>query len=144
MGNIRPVLKDTEWKLSKHEFYAAYHYALQYNEWKDMIVAIASIDTPDPENADMPRGSGTSDITFNKAIKIEKYHDKIKMIEDIVRETDAGLFCWLLKGVTNENCTYNYLRMIMNIPCGKNYYYDKRRQFYYLLSKRLEALDEDD
>lgn len=144
MGNIRPVIKTSEWKISKHEFYAAYHYALQYNEWNDMVNAIASLDTPDPEQADMPHGTGTSDVTYRKALKISKYRDQMRMIEEVVRETDASIYCWLLKGVTNENCTFDYLSMRMNIPCGKNYYYDKRRKFYYLLSKRLKAIDNDD
>jgi len=139
MGNIRPTLRRNKWNISKHEFYAAYHYALQYNEWNDMIIAISSIDTPDPEQADMPRGGNTSDTTYRKALKISEYRDRMRLIEQIVKEADSNIYCWLLKGVTNENCTYTYLAQMMNIPCGKNYYYDKRRKFYYLLSKRLEA-----
>lgn len=141
MGNIRPVIKRNDWQLSKHEFYFVYHYALQYTEWNDMVNAIASIDTPDPDESDMPKGNGISDTTFRKAVKISKYKDKMRMIENLVRETDATIYCWLLKGVTTEGCTYNYLKMVMNIPCGKNYYYEKKRKFYYLLSKRLEQTD---
>lgn len=139
MTAIRPTVKTSEWNISKHEFYAAYHYALQYNEWQDMVIAEATIDTPDPENQGLPKGNGTSDPTYIKALKITEYKDKIRMIEQTVKEAGEDIYLWLLKGVTNENCTYNYLSMRMNIPCGKNYYYDRRRRFYYLLSKKLEA-----
>lgn len=141
MGRTRPVIKNNEWQLSKHEYYAAYHYALQYNEWKDMITAIASLDTPDPSNADMPKGNGTSDPTFNKAVRVSQYRDKMKMIEDLVREADPCLYYWLLRGVTDERYTYDYMRMKMNIPCGKNYYGKRRRRFYYLLNEKLKTID---
>lgn len=137
MGNIRPVIKNNEYQISKHEFYAAYHYALQYSEWKDMITAIASIDTPDPEQADMPHAHSVSDTTFNKAVKIGEYRDRMRVIEDLVRMAAPDIYVWLLKAVTTEGCSYTYLNMRMNIPCGKNYYYDKRRKFYYLLSKYM-------
>ncbi len=137
MGSIRPVIKNNDWQMSKHEFYSAYHYALQYNEWKDKIVDIASIDTPDPEQADMPRGTGTSDTTYNKALKISEYRDKMRIVEDAAELAGHDIYKWLLQGVTTEGCTYNYLKMRMGIPCGKNYYYERRRMFYYLLSKSI-------
>lgn len=140
MSHIRPTVKKSQWNLSKHEFYSAYHYALMYEDWKNTMVDIASIDTPDPEQADMPRGNGTSDTTFVKAVKISSIRDQMRIIEDTVLEADEHLAPWLLKGVTNEYYTYHQLATVDRMPCGRNYYYDKRRKFYYLLWHKLKAI----
>lgn len=137
MGKVRPVIQNNEWQMTKHEFYSAYHFALQYNEWKDMIDAIASIDSPDPDMAGMPRGSGINDSTFMKAVKVSQYKDRMRMVEETAKKVGPDIYMWLLKGVTTDGCTYNYLHMRMGIPCGKNYYYKKRREFYYYLNQRM-------
>lgn len=137
MTFIRPEVTRTEWKMTKHEFYTAYHFALQYREWKDMYRSMQGLDAI---NADgMPHGNTTSDPTASKAEKMAGLKSKIELVESTVKETDEKLFCWLLKAVTNENITYTYLDEVMNIPCGKNTYYDRRRKFYYLLSKKIEV-----
>lgn len=135
MTTIRPVVKNTEWKLTKHEFYTAYHYALQYQDFKNQYSAEAMLNAVN--NDGMPRGNNLSDPTYRKAIKLTELSKKIKLIEDTVKEADESIYQWLLIGVTNENCTFNYLQQRMSIPCGKNYYYDKRRKFYYLLAERI-------
>ena len=137
MTKIRPEIKRGEWKLSKHAFYTAYHYALQYPEWKDMYYSI--VDLSSSGNDGMPHASGVSNPTESKGLKALGLSEKIKMIEDTAKEAGEDLYPWLLKGVTNEGITYNYLRMIMRIPCGKNQYYDKRRKFYALLCDKIGA-----
>lgn len=139
MGNIRPKLKNNrEYDLTVHEFYMAYHYALQYNEWKSKVNDIASIDTPDPENADMPKAHNISDTTFSKAVRISEYRDKMRMIEELVREVAPDIYTWLFKAVTTDNCSYENLRVYMDLPCGKNYYYAMRRKFYFLLYQKIK------
>ena len=135
MPNIRPTHKKSEWNITKHEFYTAYHYALQYDDWKNMIEAESNLSAI--VQSGMPHGSGTSDPTYTKALKISEYRDKMRLIEETVREAGEEIYIWLLCAVTNENCTFNYLSTKMNIPCGQTYYYDKRRKFYYLLSKKI-------
>ena len=61
----------------------------------------------------------------------------LDQIEENAKEADAELWEYIVKAVTNENVTYNYLKQIMNIPCGQTYYYEKRRKFYYLLSSKI-------
>lgn len=135
MTQIRPNIKKSEWKLSPHEFYEVYHYALQYVEWKDKYNSCLSLSSVNSDG--MPSGSGLSDTTYTRAVNATHYHDKMQFIEETVKETDENLAFWLLKAVTHEKITYNYLRNVMNIPCGKNYYYDLRRKFYWLLHEKL-------
>jgi len=41
---------------------------------------------------------------------------------------------YILKAVT-EGLSYTYLRTRMDIPCGKDMYYDRYRKFFWLLSQ---------
>lgn len=133
---IRAVLKKSEWKLSKHEFYTAYHYALQYNDWKSEAASITFM-TAIPID-DMPHGTNVGNPTEAKAMRRAALTGKMSVIESLARTAGGDIYKWLLLGVTNEGYSYNYLRERLNIPCGKDFYYDRRRKFYYLLNKKLE------
>lgn len=60
------------------------------------------------------------------------------MIEESAKQADHQLYKYILKAVTEEGITYKYLKTVMNIPAGRNYFYEKRRKFYYILSKKLD------
>ena len=135
MPNIRSTsLK--KYNISPHRFMELYHYCLQYNEWQDELKykcdTIMSV-----EITDMPITHGNSDVTQNLAMRRAKLSRKCELIEQTAIEADPDLYQYILKAVTNEGITYNYLSMIMNIPCGKDMYYDRRRKFYWLLSQKI-------
>lgn len=137
MSFIRAEIKNSKWKISKHEFYTAYHFAMQYNEWKDTVRGMIGLSAVVTDG--MPHGNTISDPTSQQAMKLSELQRKIDIVESIAKETDEQLYCWLLKGVTCEEITFAYLQTVMNIPCSKNTYYDRRRKFYYLLSKKIEV-----
>ena len=124
MTKIRAELsKKNPLYIDRHAFLSAYHFALQYPEWKaqyaDMIGgAIRGLDYND-----MPKGN-------------------IDLIERTALIAGENLVEFILYAVTNEGVTYKYLTggrcKLGRIPCGKNEYYQRRRMFYYLLSKRME------
>ena len=62
------------------------------------------------------------------------YSENIKMIEQAAMEADEELYIYILKAVT-EGLSYTYLRSVMNIPCGKDMYYNRYRRFFWLLSE---------
>lgn len=134
MGKVKPLSR-RKYQISKHRFLELYHYCLQYREWKDELRC--STDTVKGVIiSDMPHGTGTGDPTSNLAIRRAMLEERCKLIEDTAKEADPELWKYVLKGVTDENASYTYLRQVMNIPCGKNYYFEKRRKFYYLLSRK--------
>lgn len=135
MPNVRSTsLK--KYNISPHRFMELYHYCLQYNEWQDELKykcdTVGSI-----EITDMPTAHSNSDATQNLAMRRAELSSKCKLIEDTAKEADEELSQYIIKAVTNEGITYNYLHMIMNIPCGKDVYYDRRRKFYWLLSQKI-------
>lgn len=134
---IRYPAKSSAYYLPKHRYLTVMHYALQYQEWKDERNAIGD-DGAGLQIDPQPRSGKIGDPTATKAMKRAELYDKIKLIETTVEEVAPEISAWLLKAVTTEKITYVYLREVMNIPCGRNYYYDKRRQFYYRLSQKMK------
>lgn len=132
--------KKGKWTIGKHEFYTAYHYALQYQEWKDRLRTLT--DSVGAIVSDgQPRGTGTGNPTEALAIQRAELEDKIAVIEEVAHEATEDcdwLFKYLIRAVTDENVTYTYLRQVMGIPCGRDVYYNHRWKFYYLLSRRIK------
>lgn len=135
MAKVRP-LNEQKYQISKHRFLELYHFCLQYNEWKDMLKQ--HTDTIKSTNFDgQPRGAMTTDRTANLAIKRAEWQRKCEVVEQSAIEADAELYPYILKAVTNEDVPFNYLKMVMNIPCSHNTYYDRRRKFYWILSQKI-------
>lgn len=135
-----------KYNISRNRFRELYYFALQYPEWKDELKykydtqkSTTITDMPVAHNGD---GRPTEDV----AIKCSELSHKITLIESAARLTDPALYKYILKAVTNENVTYDYLKIHMDIPCGKNIFYDRRRRFYWILSQNLEkkGVDIDD
>ena len=59
------------------------------------------------------------------------------MVERVAKETDDELWFYILKAVT-EDLSYNYLKSRLEMPCGKDMYYDRYRKFFWLLSKERQ------
>lgn len=137
MAEVRAELsKKNQWWIPKHAFYTAYHYALQYNDWKhEHSVLDGAVGTVVADG--MPRASSIGNITQNTGIKRAELADKMRLIEETVKEVDEALYPWLIIAVTKEGINYNYLHTMMRMPCSRNSYYNKRRQFYYLLCKKI-------
>lgn len=135
MGNIRAELSGkNKYYLSKHAFYMVYHYAMQYPDWKQEYDSLSD----SLKGADgMPgKNSMPGKPTENTGIKRAELKTKMELVEITAQETDKDLAEYILLGVISGN-SYNYLKMVHNIPCGRNQFYNLRRKFYYLLSKKI-------
>lgn len=111
--------KNKYW-INKHRHYELKHFCLQYPDWKkahaDLHTAIAP-------------------LSVAKRVAMRTIYSKnIELIEKTAREADPYLYEYIIKGVT-EGKSYTYLRTVLNIPCGKDMYYDRYRKFFWLLSE---------
>lgn len=135
MSNIRP-LDNKKYKISKHRFAEVYHFCMQYNEWRDelkyKIDAVKSV-----EVSDMPLSRSNSDTTADLACRRAELKRKCEVVEQTAIEADADIYQYIIKAVTNEGITFNYLKSVMNIPCERGMYYDRRRKFYWLMSQKI-------
>lgn len=132
---IRPKISEkNKYYIDKHRYYELKHFCLQYNEWKkayaacnESIIFASKIERESSNNA-------PSDLTAKYAIKRAYYAERIKIVEQAALEADEFLFPFLMKGVT-EGASYTYLKSKLEMPCGRDMYYDRYRRFFWLLSK---------
>lgn len=78
-------------------------------------------------------GSEISDKTGNLAVRAAELDGYMAMVVRCCKEADCYIWTWLLEGVT-EGVGYEVLRA-RGITCGKDYYYDRYRKFFWLLDK---------
>ena len=126
-----------KYRISVKKARELYYFCLQYGEWKEELSSkINSLKS----GCGGGSGKGIGDSTMALAIKRTILKDKCELIESTIMETDKELYRYLLKAITEEVVTYQYLRSVMGIPCSRRRYYETRRRFYYLLSKKKENL----
>lgn len=132
---IRPEISEkNKYYIDKHRYYELKHFCLQYNEWKkayaacnESIIFASNIERESSSNI-------PSDITAKYAIKRAYYAGRIKVVEKAAMDADEFLYPYILQAVT-EGLSYTYLKTRLNIPCGRDMYYDRYRKFFWLLSE---------
>lgn len=132
---IRPELstKNKYW-IDKHRYYELKHFCLQYLNWKRIYHDLDGLVGKSFKQSDFFKSHTPSDPTSRIAEERLLYLDRMKLIEQTALATDSDLANYILKGVTEE-LSYNYLKSKLNIPCGRDTYYDRYRRFFWLLDK---------
>lgn len=132
---IRPeVSRKNRYWISKHRHYELKHFCLQYSEWKKIYryLETASVECSKLER--LPCGNNVGDPTANLAIQKAYYLERIQLLEETAKQADKYLWNYILKAVT-EGLSYTCLKFKMEIPCGRDMFYDRYRRFFWLLSK---------
>ena len=125
--------KNKYW-IDKHRHYELKHFCLQYPEWKKAYAEFSDVSLPLSMIERLPTSNIPGDPTAKRAMMKAYYSDKIKLIEKVALETDIYLHNYILRAVT-EGLSFTYLKTRLDIPCGKDMYYDRYRRFFWLLSK---------
>lgn len=108
----------------------------QYPEWKEELLELEPL--PKSQRVDgMPfsQTNNTSDETCDLAIKRAMMSKKIKLIEDTAKEASPDMWEYIIKSACYEQ-PFWYLRDISKIPMSEASFLDRRRYFFYLLSKK--------
>lgn len=131
------ISEKNKYYIDKHRYYELKHFCLQYKEWKrlyemcnESIIFASNIEC-------LPSSNLPSDLTAKYALKKAYYGERITLIERAAKEADEFLCPYILRAVT-EGYSYTYLKSVLNIPCGKDMYYDRYRRFFWLLSELRE------
>lgn len=125
--------KNKYW-IDKHRHYELKHFCLQYPAWKK---AYAAFDNPSISLSmieNVPTSNLPGDPTAKRALMKTKYSERMRIIEKAAMEADRYLYDYILKAVT-EDLSYTYLKSKLEIPCGRDMYYDRYRKFFWLLNK---------
>ena len=120
--------------ISKHRHYELKHFCLQYPSWKKTYITLGVPTISTSVLDKLPSGNLPGDPTLEYTIRRMYYAERIELIEKIAKETDKYLYEYILRAVT-EGLSYTYLKTKMQIPCGKDMYYDRYRRFFWLLSE---------
>lgn len=132
---IRPEISEkNKYWIDKHRHYELKHFCLQYPEWKKAYAEFSDVSIPLSMMERIPTSNIPGDPTAKRAMLRAYYSDKIKLIEKVALETDIYLHNYILRAVT-EGLSFTYLKTRLDIPCGKDMYYDRYRRFFWLLSK---------
>ena len=129
--------KNKYW-ISRHRYYELKHFCLQYPTWKKAYAALDEMTIKSPI-LDMQMSFSTviSDPTSKWAITKAYYAEKMDMVKKAAMAADEDLYIYILKAVT-EDLSYTYLKTKLDMPCGKDMYYDRYRKFFWLLSKERQ------
>ena len=124
--------KNKYW-ISKHRHYELKHFCLQYYTWKKMYSELdgfgRSIDNTTNSKTNIPGDPTGSCVEIKTA-----YLERMDLVRRTAYEADPYLADYIFKAVT-ENLSYTYLKTKLDIPCGRDMYYDRYRRFFWLLSK---------
>lgn len=135
---IRPELSEkNKYWISRHRYYELKHFCLQYPIWKKAYAALDDMTIKSPILEIRLASSAIGDPTSKWAITKAYYSEKIDMVKKAAMAADEDLYIYILKAVT-EDLSYNYLKTKLDMPCGKDMYYDRYRKFFWLLSKERQ------
>lgn len=132
---IRPELsvKNKYW-IDRHRYYELKHFCLQYLQWKKTYAALDELSMTSSIFDRTPTSNIPGDLTAKYAMRKAYYSEKINLIEKAAMDADKDLYIYILKAVT-EDLSFTYLKSRLEIPCGRDMYYDRYRKFFWLLSE---------
>lgn len=131
---IRPEISEkSKYWIDKHRHYELKHFCLQYPKWKRAYASMSKSNISSSIGERLPSTNIPGDPTAKCAMRKAYYKERIELIERTAKEADCDLYNYILKAVTEE-LSYTYLKSKLEIPCGRDMYYDRYRRFFWLLS----------
>ena len=110
----------------------------QYGAKRERLRAVHS-GFNDLSNDGMPRGSGVSDPTFNRALRAQKLSADIEVIERSIAEAcEPGVRKAMLL-----NVAFNVRFEDLPVPISRGKFFEERRLFFFRLAVNLGKIDDD-
>lgn len=128
------ISEKSKYYIDKHRYYELKHFCLQYNEWRKAYSSCCEAVLFGSKFDRMPSSNIPSDITAKYGMMKAHYDRRIKLIEQCAKDADEFLYPYILRAVT-EGLSYTHLKARLDIPCGRDMYYDRYRRFFWLLSE---------
>lgn len=128
------ISKKNKYYIDKHRHYELKHFCLQYPKWKKAYSECLDGTRPLVLVDGIKQSTGAYNPTSARAITRAHYHKRMELLEQVAKDADKYLWPYILRAVT-EGLSYTYLRSRLDIPCGKDMYYDRYRRFFWLLSE---------
>lgn len=125
-----------KYKLSKFELGYAKWFSLKYPEWLDEYNSLK--DSVGAMSYDFSPGSKgkINNSTMDLATKRAEIREKMLKVERCAFDADSDIAEYILKSVIYEDMTFEKMKAL-GLPCERTMFYEKRRKYYYLLSKEI-------
>ena len=135
MSKHRTLSKKNKYYIPKETFLTVIHYCKQYPMWETELGINIDQNKAIRYDVDRVQTSNQYDPTAEPAIKRAELARKKEMVDEVAQLVAGAMYKWLILGVCYD-MPY-YVLQQKGIPCGKDMYYDRRRKFYYEMSKRI-------
>ena len=132
---IKTPNKKSKYYIEPPFYRMAVSWCLCYWSWKDMLSAKTDSSKAIRYDLDKVQSSNTSDPTSDIGIQRAELQSRIDLLESTIRKIAPEIEKYMLEGVTIGLNFYQLENKGM--PCSANYYYAKRQQIYYEISKAL-------
>lgn len=134
---IKPEVSiKNDYYIEKERYYELKHFCRQWPSWA-RILHDYEIHYPQFNADGMPRDAYHKAEVNPTAEEVERrdYADRCsRMLNECAYKSDEDIGYYILLGVT-EGLSYDILQVKHNIPCGREYYYNRYRKFFWLLDK---------
>lgn len=130
----KELSKKSKYYLPAEEYATAYHYAKRYPSWEAELRAIGGVSGVSYDS-EAVQTSYSGDPTQSAGIRRAEVTGKMRIVENAVRAAAPDMAEFLLLGVAYGLTFYQLQER--GIPCGRKYYYDRRRKFYWILAKAI-------
>ena len=134
---IKPEVSiKNDYYVEKERYYELKHFCLQWPTWR-RILHDYEIRYPQFNADGILRDNHQKAESNPTAEAVEKrdYADRCaKLVNKCAYLADGDIWYYILLGVT-EGLSYEILQARHNIPCGREYYYNRYRKFFWLLDK---------
>lgn len=132
----REISRHNQWWIPKFRYRELLYFCLQYPAWqKELNMLLRDHGyASKPSDVLSVNSSKIADRTAEIAMKRKMLKQKIDLVERTAMDTDRVLGCYIFKAVT-ENHSFNYMKTMYDMPCERDMFYDRRRKFFWLLSK---------
>lgn len=108
----------------------------QYPEWKKELLELEpSVKSQRIDGMPYSQTNNISDETADLAIKRTALLNKIELVEETAKEASQEMWEYIIKSACYEQ-PFWYLRDVAKIPMSHATFSDRRRYFFYLLSKK--------
>lgn len=118
--------------IPKHVYRELYHFCLQYPMWKEKIRSCRTARSP--RLSDTPRGGCTTNIVEASAERAIALGDKVRMIQDTIKEVAPPEAQKALLLNVTEDVSYTTLHMQHDLYISEHDFKKYRRRFFHQLA----------
>ena len=135
MSQYRIPRKNSKYYVEKELYLTTVHFCRQYPTWLAELNIIPDTSKAITYDKEHVKSSNDYDPTSETAMRRAEIERKKNLIDSVADEISQDYKSWLILGICYGLSFFELEERGMLLP--RDRYYDMRRRFYYLLSKKI-------